>query len=83
MGKLNYGQCRKKAREIFNLWRYNNATIPVDLEKTVLCNTIRNENQTDWDYLFKMYQSVKNNEDFKEIAFQSLGCTEDVPSLQR
>ncbi|XP_031337568.1 aminopeptidase N-like [Photinus pyralis] len=80
--KMGHMECRSKALEKFEAWKNENATISTDLESAVFCSAMRSNNQSHFDYLFKLFIETTDY-DLKSRIASGLSCMEEHKYLQR
>lgn len=75
--------CQQKARSLFDSWKQTGKnSIRPEHRFVTYCTAIEHGNRTDWDFLWKVYESEQNASE-KDRLMKALGCSKELWILAR
>nr|CAD7393670.1 unnamed protein product [Timema cristinae] len=85
--RLDMGNCRTQARELFHEWMEssdpdNNNPIPQDVRSNVYCSALKYGGEEEWSFAWKRYKKA-NVAAEKMTLLSALGCTRETWLLYR
>lgn len=75
--------CQQKARSLFDNWKQTGKnSIRPEHRFVTYCTAIEHGNRTDWDFLWRVYESEQNASE-KDRLMKALGCSKELWVLAR
>ncbi|XP_006886730.1 PREDICTED: aminopeptidase Q-like [Elephantulus edwardii] len=80
---LGLEDCLQLSRELFRKWMHNPENeIPYPIKNEILCYGIALGNDKEWEFLFKIYTNITNEDERFQLAY-ALGCSKEPWILRR
>lgn len=75
--------CQQKARQLFDNWKQTGKnSIRPEHRFVTYCTAVEHGNRSDWDFLWKKYESEQNASE-KDRLMKALGCSKELWILAR
>uniref|UniRef100_A0AAF5DI52 Uncharacterized protein n=1 Tax=Strongyloides stercoralis TaxID=6248 RepID=A0AAF5DI52_STRER len=80
--KCEINHCLKQAKLLFKKWTRNKDLIPIDLQKIIIEEGIRQGGKQEWELVFKEYQTATNPSQ-KDLYLTALTQTREIKLINR